>query len=94
MTSKKYAVVNQALTTGKYEEYVKLDEKEVTFADEDISNLYVFETKYNRETPRKRFVQTSKVCDDAVYLITIATELNPREPARYETLAKSFQCKK
>lgn len=94
MTSKKYSIVNQALTTGAYEEYVKLDEKEISYSDSDVANLYVFEAKYNRDTPKKRFVQTAKICGNDVYLITIATELNPKEPARYEGLAKSFQCVK
>lgn len=94
MTSKKYSVVNQALTTGKYEEYTKLDEKEITFADSDVSNLYVFEAKYNRDTPKKRFVQAAKVCDDKVYLITVGVELNSGSTAKYESLAKSFQCVK
>lgn len=94
ITSKKYSVVNQALTTGTYEEYVKLDEKTIEFADKDESNLYVFEAKYNRETPKKRFVQTAKVCDDKVYLITVGIELNSGSTAKYENLAKSFQCVK
>lgn len=94
MTSKRYSIVNQALTTGKYDEYLKLDEKEVTFADADVSNLYVFEAKYNRDTPKKRFIQTAKVCGEDVYLVTIATELNSGTTSKYEALAKSFACKK
>lgn len=94
MTSKKYSVVNQALTTGAYEEYVKLDEKEISYPDSDVANLYVFEAKYNRDTPKKRFVQTAKICGGDVYLITIGIELNSGSTARYEGLAKSFQCVK
>ncbi len=94
MTSKKYSVVNQALTTGKYEEYTKIDEKEITYPDADVSNLYVFEAKYNRDTPKKRFVQTAKICDNKVYLVTIGIELNSGSTSKYENLAKSFQCAK
>lgn len=94
MTSKKYSIVNQALTTGSYEEYTKIDEKEIAYADEDVSNLYVFEAKYNRDTPKKRFVQTAKVCGDKVYLVTVGIELNSGSTSKYENLAKSFQCVK
>lgn len=31
ITSKKYSVVNYALTTGEYKEFVKLEEKVITF---------------------------------------------------------------
>lgn len=31
MTSKKYSIVNYALTTGEYKEFVKLDEKTIAF---------------------------------------------------------------
>lgn len=94
ITSKKYSIVNQALTTGKYEEYTKIDEKEITYSDEDVSNLYVFEAKYNRDTPKKRFIQTAKVCGEDVYLITVGVELNSGSTSKYENLAKSFQCVK
>lgn len=94
MTSKKYSIVNHALTTGKYEDFVKISEKEVTFPDGDVANLYVFEAKYNRDTPKKRFIQTAKVCGDDVFLITVGTELNSGSSSKYEALATSFQCVK
>ena len=33
INSRKYAVVNQALTTGTYKEYLKISDKKITFAD-------------------------------------------------------------
>lgn len=92
MTSRRYSVVNHALTTGAYKEYVKLSEKTVKFSDGDESNLYVFEAKYHAETPKKRFIQTAKICDDKVYLVTIGVELDVKESKKYEDLASSFQC--
>jgi hypothetical protein len=94
MTSKRYSIVNQALTTGAYKEYVKLDEKTVSFSDGDESNLYVFEAKYNDSTPKKRFVQTAKICGDKVYLVTVGIELGTASSAKYEDLTKSFVCTK
>lgn len=93
ITSKEYSITNYSHTT-KEKEFKKLEEKEITYADGDVSNLYVFEAKYNRETPIKRFVQASKVCGNKVYLITVGTELNPDKSAKYENFAKSFQCVK
>lgn len=95
ITSKEYSITNYSHTTKEYLEFTKTEEpKEITYADGDIANLYVFEAKYNRETPIKRFLQASKVCGNKVYLITVWTELKPSKPERYENLAKSFQCVK
>ncbi len=92
MTSKKYSVVNYALTTGEYKEFVKLDEKVITFGDADTSNLYVFEAKYNVNTPKQKFVQTSKVCGDTVYLMTFGLGLSTGATTKYEDLIKTFSC--
>lgn len=94
MTSKKYSVVNYALTTGEYKEFVKLDEKVITFGDTDTSNLYVFEAKYNINTPKQKFVQTSKVCGDMVYLMTFGLGLSTGATTKYEDLIKTFTCTK
>ena len=94
MTSKKYSVVNYALTTGEYKEFVKLEEKVIAFSDKDESNLYVFEAKYNTATPKQKFVQTAKVCGDTVYLITFGLGLSTGATTKYEDLIKTFTCTK
>lgn len=94
MTSKKYSIVNYALTTGEYKDFTKLDEKTLVFtADKDETNLYVFEAKYSDKTSKQKFVQTAKVCNDSVYLITIALGLSSGSTTRYEDLIKTFTCK-
>ena len=93
MTSKKYSVVNYALTTGEYKEFVKLDEKVITFGDKDESNLYTFEAKYNTNTSKQKFLQTAKVCGDTVYLMTFGLGLSTPNTTKYEDLIKTFTCK-
>jgi hypothetical protein len=94
MTSKKYSIVNYALTTGEYKEFVKLDEKVITFGDSDTSNLYIFEAKYNTNTPKQKFIQTAKVCGDTVYLMTFGLGLTTGATTKYEDLIKTFTCVK
>lgn len=93
MTSKKYSVVNYALTTGEYKDFIKLEEKTITFGDKDESNLYIFEAKYNTNTPKQKFIQTAKVCGDTVYLITFGLGLTTGATTKYEDLIKTFTCK-
>ncbi|MDD2891562.1 MAG: hypothetical protein PHQ95_01220 [Candidatus Gracilibacteria bacterium] len=92
MTSKKYSIVNYALTTGAYQEFVKLDENTITFGDKDESNLYIFEAKYNMNTPKQKFLQTAKVCGDTVYLMTFGLGLTTGSTTKYEDMIKTFNC--
>jgi hypothetical protein len=70
-TSKKYSIVNYAYTTNSYLEFLKLKEESIEFPDKDTSVLYFFEAKYNLQTAKRKFLQTAKVCNKKVYLITI-----------------------
>lgn len=94
ITSKKYSIVNYAFSTGEYKEFVKLDEKTITYPDKDEANLYIFEAKYNINTPKMKFIQTAKVCGDTVYLITFGLGLTMGDTTKYEDLIKTFTCSK
>lgn len=95
ITSKRYSIVNYALTTSEYIDFVKLEEKTITFtADNDESNIYTFEAKYNTSTPKQKFIQTAKVCGDTVYLITVGLNLGTPSTTKYEDLIKTFTCNK
>jgi len=92
ITSKKYSIVNYALTTN-YIDFQKLSEKTITFPDNEEANLYVFEAKYNTDTPKQEFIQTAKICGDTIYLITFGLAL--RTPTTgHENLIKTFTCNK
>lgn len=92
LTSKKYSELNYIQTTRNYLEYTKLQELPIAFSDTDTSLLYVFEARYNKTTPRMKFIQTAKVCGTNVYLLHIALSLD-KAPEKYIELMKSFQCK-
>lgn len=92
-TSKQYSIINYSLSTWEYVEFTKLSEKTVNFSDKDQSNLYIFEAKYNTATPKRKFLQTAKICWSKVYLLTIWIALGTTDTTRYENLITSFTCK-
>ncbi len=92
LTSKKYSELNHIQTTKNYLEYTKLQELSVTFSDADESVLYVFEARYNKTTPRMKFIQTAKVCGTRVYLLHATVSLD-KVVDKYVELLKTFQCK-
>jgi hypothetical protein len=94
MTSRKYAVINQALTTGSYKEYTKLSDKTLTFPDTDEGLAVVFEAKYNAQTPKQKFIQVAKLCGRDVYLINIGLSLSNNSTDKYMELLSTFTCSK
>jgi len=94
ISSKDYSLTNYVHTTAAYLDFIKLDEKKITFTgDNDTSNLYTFEAKYNTNTPKQKFLQTAKVCGNNVYLITFGLGLTTTPTTKYEDLIKTFTCK-
>ena len=91
VTSKKYSELNHIQTTRNYLEYTKLEELPVTFKDSDTSLLYVFEARYNKTTPRMKFVQTAKTCWTKVYLLHATVSLD-KTVDKYVDLLSSFEC--
>jgi len=92
--SKSYAITNYVRTTWSVKEYTKLNESDFTFTDNDEGKLYTFEAKYNLDTPKRKFLQTAKICDKKAYLMTIWINLDNSNASKYETLLKSFACEK
>ncbi len=91
VTSKKYSELNHIQTTKNYLEFTKLQELPIVFGDSDTSLLYVFEARYNKTTPRMKFLQTAKVCGTRVYLLHISVSLD-KAPDKYVELMKTFTC--
>ena len=94
MTSRKYAVINQALTTGSYKEYTQLSDKTLKFSDGDEGLAIVFEAKYNAQTPKQKFIQVAKLCERDVYLINIGLSLSNSTTDKYMEVLSSFTCTK
>jgi hypothetical protein len=92
ITSKKYSELNAIQTTKNYLEYTKLQEIPLVFADSDTSLLYIFEARYNKTTPKMKFLQTAKVCGTNVYLLHASMHLD-KKTENYQNLFKTFACK-
>ena len=94
ITSKDFSVVNNVWSTKDYVNYEKLDEKTIDFQDKDSSTLYIFEAKYNTQTPNLKFLQIWKVCSyKKWYLLTIAISQDVKDTSKYEQVLNTFKCK-
>lgn len=92
MSSEEYSIMNHRQTTKKYSEFTLVHQDAIIFGDDDHSRVYVFDAKYNSQTPRMRFIQTAKVCGTSVYLLHLAISLD-RDPKNYIRLLRTFSCK-
>ena len=78
-----------------YLNYVLLDKVDFIFNDEEESLLYVFEAKYNYDSPVLKFLQTAYVCNQTkAYFITIALPTSVTDVSIYQELLKTFKCNK
>jgi hypothetical protein len=92
-TSTDFITLNHAAAKSDYVDYVKLDSKDIIFADEEKSLLYIFEAKYNGDTPKLKFLQTAHVCHQTkAFLITLAIPTSIKDTTKYEQLLASFKC--
>lgn len=93
-TPKEYSMLNNIWAETDYLEYTKLETKNITFADGNEWLLYIFETKYNLDSPRLKFLQTANICGVYnAYFMTIAIPTNIRDTSRYEYLLSTFKCR-
>lgn len=93
-TSNDFSILNNVWATKEYDEYTKLDSKQISFNDWDTTTLYVFEAKYNVNTPTLKFIQAWKVCNyKKAHLITIALSSDIENTSSYEDIVKSIKCK-
>jgi hypothetical protein len=92
MTSRRYSELNNLQTKKNYYEYGSLKEEDITFLDNELSRVYVFEARYNETTPKLKFIQTARVCGTQVYLLHFT--LSPEKKSEnYISLLKTFTCK-
>lgn len=92
VTSKKYSELNQLQTSKNYLEYTKIEDKDITFIDDEVSRMYVFEARYNEWSPRMKFLQTARVCGTKVYLLHFSISLE-KDASLYAPLLQTFVCK-
>lgn len=98
LSSSQYARNDYRVSIKNYSGFREISEKEITYIDGDISKLYTFEAKYNPDSPRMRFLQSSKICSEEtsnkVYNTTIALPPSVDDLEKYEALIKSLSCVK
>ena len=94
VTSKEYSMLNNIWAETDYLDYTKIDSKEFKFLDEEVSMLYIFEAKYNLDTPKLKFLQTAHICNqNKWFFFTIAVPTNVTDTSKYEYLLSTFTCK-
>lgn len=92
-SSKNYSIENNIWAKKEYMSYKLIIEKDFNYNDGELSRLYVFNARYNSQTPLLSFLQTTRVCSwIKAYLITIALPANVEDINKYEELIKSFTC--
>ncbi len=92
-TSYNFMVKNNPKNYNWYENYKELEAKDFEFITWEKSRLYVFESKYNKDNSKLKFIQTAKVCDGKKsFFLTIGLSLNINDTAKYEDILKSFEC--
>lgn len=91
--SQEFAIANNVWAKSGYLDYLELENKSFDFMDGTNSQLYIFEAKYNMETPKIKFIQTAYVCNpNTGYLLTMAVSPSVKITDKYETLLSSFTC--
>ncbi len=93
-TSKDFSMLNNIWASTDYLDYTKLESKEFKFLDEELSVLYIFEAKYNLDTPRLKFIQTAHICNQSkAFFLTIALPTTTVDTSKYESFLSTFTCK-
>lgn len=92
-SSKDFSLLNHVWVSREYSEYIELDSKQIEFSSKDSSQLYIFEAKYNIDTPKLKFIQTAAVCSKTWYLLTIALPVSVKDTTKYEQILSTFSCK-
>jgi len=92
--SSDFSILNNIWAEKDYLNYLKLDSKEFIFNDQEKSMIYIFEAKYNYDTPKVKFLQTAHICNQTdAYFFTIALSPSVINTSKYEEFLKTFKCK-
>jgi hypothetical protein len=87
-------MLNNIWAESDYLDYTKLESKEFKFIDEEASILYIFEAKYNLDTPKLKFLQTAHICNQKkAFFLTLALPTTVTDISKYEEFLKTFKCK-
>lgn len=93
-TSKDFSMLNNIWAQTDYIDYTKLASKDFIFLDGEKSVLYIFDAKYNLDTPKLKFLQTAYICNwNEAYFLTLAIPTTVSDTSKYEYLLSTFSCK-
>ena len=96
LSSEQYARNDYNVSIKNYSGHRLLEEKSISYADGISSNLYIFEAKYNPDSPIIKFIQSSKICTNSdkntVYNVTIALPPSIDDTEKFEELIKTLSC--
>lgn len=74
------------------ENFKIIEEKTVSFVDEQSWTIVSYSGKYNDTTPLTTYIQTARVCGDNNYYLTISLAETLESYERYEYILQTFQC--
>ena len=94
ISSKDFSILNNIWAETDYLDYKKIESKTFKFLDEEESMIYIFEAKYNLDTPKLKFLQTAHICNqNKAFFFTIAIPKSVSDTSKYEYLLSTFSCK-
>ena len=92
-TSQDFSLTNNIGARDAYVEYKEISRKDFTFIDKESSLIYIFEARYNTQTPKLKFLQVARICEaNTAYLLTIALPTSVQVTTQYEQLLQTFAC--
>jgi len=92
-TSKQFSLAGKTNIEKQFFSYKEIESGDIKFQDEEISHISIFLAQYNRETPKAIFLQTSRICNNNAYTITLSVEKNSEDFSKYKWLISTFACK-
>lgn len=93
ISSVDFSILNNVGSSREYVEYLKLESKNIDFVDGEKSNIYIFEAKYNPQTPKFKYLQVGRVCKNKWFLITMALSTDVKNTSLHEEVINTFECK-
>lgn len=91
-SSQQYSDHNHQEKKSAYQSYSLVESGDIFFLDTDYSSYYVFDAKYNTQTPKMRFIQTAKFCGTKVYFLHATINLG-KKAKDFLPLFRGFRCK-
>lgn len=94
LTNEEYITSANKVWASDYFENDKIEEKIITFSDWTTSKIFVFDARYNDSTPKLRFLQTAKICNEnKAIFTTLALPTSTNDYSKYENIFVSLKCK-